>query len=531
MILVPITEVCDFQGGTQPPKSEWSDKAQDGYVRMLQIRDFTQRERNAPEYVKEASKLNKCTADDVLIGRYGASVGKILRGLSGAYNVAIVKSIPDESKVTKDFLYYLFKSPVFQNFILNVGDRAAQAGFNKTDLKKFQIPLLPLNDQKRISHLLGKVEVLINERKQNIQQLDDLLKSVFLDMFGDPVRNMKGWDTDSLYSYGKFKNGLNYGKGESGFKVRYLGVGDFKSHSKIDNINSLSYIELSTLPAEDYFLKDGDILFVRSNGNKELIGRCIVIYPQAERVTYSGFCIRFRSESNNLNPVYLAHLFREVSFHKELLKGGQGANIQNINQKLLGSLDIPIPPPEIQSLFVSIVEKVEIIKSQYQQSLSDLVALYGSLSQKAFKGDLDLSNIPLPLDATAEPINQFTDEPVAEPFPLAKPLIMPWQTNSEYPLSDPKSRRQVLEYAFATFLNNIQTGDEISLAEFWQTLLWQAGDYADETDLPFNVNDYDLVKKQLFQAIADGKVEQQINKIQLQNEVTDGNQILLKKLG
>nr|MBF0223514.1 restriction endonuclease subunit S [Desulfobulbaceae bacterium] len=198
MKFIPITDICDFQGGTQPPKHEWSEKPLGGYVRMLQIRDFTQPERTTPEFVKLSQKLNTCSSDDVLIGRYGASVGKILMGLSGAYNVAIIKTIPDEKKITKPFLYYLLKGPVFQNFIANVGARAAQAGFNKTDLAKFKIPLLSLDDQSRIAHLLGKVEELIVQRKLHLQHLNDLLKSIFLEMFGDPVRNEKGWETRNL---------------------------------------------------------------------------------------------------------------------------------------------------------------------------------------------------------------------------------------------------------------------------------------------------------------------------------------------
>ncbi|MDE5993624.1 MAG: hypothetical protein K2G87_11315, partial [Oscillospiraceae bacterium] len=83
-----LIDVCDFQGGSQPPKKEWSLNLKDGYIRMLQIRDFTQSEKTVPEYVKIGSTTKTCMSDDILIARYGASIGKILTGLSGAYNVA-----------------------------------------------------------------------------------------------------------------------------------------------------------------------------------------------------------------------------------------------------------------------------------------------------------------------------------------------------------------------------------------------------------------------------------------------------------
>ena len=131
MSLIKIGEVFNFQGGTQPPKNEWKSEPMPGYVRMLQIRDFTQGKDKHIEFVKDDKKLNKCKADDILIGRYGASVGKILTGLEGAYNVAIIKTIPDESKIHKRYLYYFLLNPRFQNFIRNIGGRAAQQGFNK----------------------------------------------------------------------------------------------------------------------------------------------------------------------------------------------------------------------------------------------------------------------------------------------------------------------------------------------------------------------------------------------------------------
>ena len=170
-----LTDVCDFQGGSQPPKEQWINKLEDGYIRMLQIRDFTQR-KNEEEYVKLSSNLKICDEDDVLIARYGASVGKILTGLSGAYNVAIIKSIPNTSKLLKRYLYYYFNSEYFQNGIKNVGSRAAQAGFNKNDLEDFEIFVSSLEEQQKIIDILDKSQELIEKRKEQIEALDELVK-------------------------------------------------------------------------------------------------------------------------------------------------------------------------------------------------------------------------------------------------------------------------------------------------------------------------------------------------------------------
>ncbi|WP_270467462.1 restriction endonuclease subunit S, partial [Butyribacter intestini] len=179
-----LTDICDFQGGSQPPKDEWLFEKQEGYIRMLQIRDFTQSEKVVPEYVKISKSTKICQADDILIARYGASIGKILTGLSGAYNVAIMRAIPDTHMLQKKYLYYYLKSPYFQTAILNVGSRAAQAGFNKEDLSKLEIKCPLLSEQDSIIDILQKVESIIGKRKKELIFLDELVKARFVEMFG-----------------------------------------------------------------------------------------------------------------------------------------------------------------------------------------------------------------------------------------------------------------------------------------------------------------------------------------------------------
>lgn len=141
-----LGEVCDFQGGSQPPKSEWSKELKTNYIRMLQIRDFTQSATEYIEYVKSSKSLKCCEKDDILLARYGASVGKILSGLSGAYNVAIMKSMPNTDYITKPYIKYYFLSPVFQHQLSIVSQhRAAQAGLAKriSLIFNYQSPLSP----------------------------------------------------------------------------------------------------------------------------------------------------------------------------------------------------------------------------------------------------------------------------------------------------------------------------------------------------------------------------------------------------
>jgi len=100
-----LGEVCRFQGGSQPPKLTFISKTQNGYVRLIQIRDY--KSDNNIVYIPKEKAKRLCKNDDVMIGRYGPPVFQILRGLEGAYNVALMKAMPDETVLTKDFLYHL----------------------------------------------------------------------------------------------------------------------------------------------------------------------------------------------------------------------------------------------------------------------------------------------------------------------------------------------------------------------------------------------------------------------------------------
>lgn len=272
------------------------------------------------------------------------------------------------------------------NTVAGVGGSLVRA--RPTAVAEINIPLPPLPEQKRIAAILDKADSIRRKRQQAIKLADEFLRSVFLEMFGDPVTNPKGWKTDNLPNIGTFKNGLNYGKEEEGNTVHCLGVGDFKSLDRIDGISALSTINLNSDPSKDYLLMDGDLVFVRSNGNRALVGRCISVYPGDKKLTFSGFCIRFRIFTKDIHSNYLNYLLRMPSIKHEMLKGGQGANIQNINQKTLSEICIPIPPIKLQKKFSSIVEAFKNIQQKSSFGEEGNNNLLATLSQNAFSGEL-----------------------------------------------------------------------------------------------------------------------------------------------
>lgn len=182
----------------------------------------------------------------------------------------------------------------------------------------------------------------------------------------------EGWEPVPLGSLGTAKNGLNYDRESTGFIIKILGVGDFKDKSALTDVSSLQAITLSERPDSDYFLKDGDIVFVRSNGSRELVGRNLLVYPSIKPVTYSGFCIRFRiAPGVNTTPEYINLFLDNGALKRQLIKENQGSNINNLTQDILRKLVVLLPPIKEQQKIAAILTAQDKIIELKENLLSE----------------------------------------------------------------------------------------------------------------------------------------------------------------
>ena len=199
-------------------------------------------------------------------------------------------------------------------------------------------------------------------------------------MFGDENNQM--WPYVRLEEIGTCKNGMNFSYKSNGYKIHCLGVGDFKNNNIIFNTLELPNVELEQKPDNDYLLENEDIVFVRSNGNKLLVGRSVLVYPKDVPTIFSGFCIRFRKNANYVNSIYLLHALKTQDIRMKM--HGRGANIQNLNQQILLNLSIPMPPKSIQDQFAAIVEQIDKSKYILQKQIDALQELLDSKMEEFF---------------------------------------------------------------------------------------------------------------------------------------------------
>ena len=254
---------------------------------------------------------------------------------------------------------------------------------NWKDFARFEFNLIPIERQKELSNVLWAIERVKVAYRELITRTDELVKSQFIEMFGDPIINPKRWPSKGLLEMGSCKNGMNFKSGDSGVEVYCLGVADFQDRSEIRDMSILSKISLTQMPRDEEMLQDGDIVFVRSNGNKMLVGRSVIVFPGDIPTTYSGFCIRYRKSTNDVNTTYLLQMLKADSTRQKMT--GRGANIQNLNQQILSNIDVPLPSRELQKAFEDFMKQSDKSKFAAQQTLNELTNAQKALMKKIFE--------------------------------------------------------------------------------------------------------------------------------------------------
>lgn len=377
---------------------------------------------------------------------------------------------------------------------------AIQPAITNAGIKKITVPLPPLDDQKRIAHLLGKVEWLITRRKQHLQLLDDLLKSVFLEMFGDPVRNEKGWDKPELKHFGKISTGNTPPrKDPSNYSSQHI------EWIKTDNI-SVDSVYISQ--AAEY-LSDTGATKTRTVTKGALMVACIAGSVESiGRAALTDRTVAFNQQINaiqprtDVNPFFLYVLFK---ISKAYIQSHASKGMKNILTKGdFEKITMLKPPAELQNQFAAIVEKVESIKSRYQQSLTDLEELYDVLCQKAFKGELDLSRVPLPTEDSEKETLEETDMDTiqsAEPlFELPVPVDFSGVQSSE-------NRKKLLSVWLTAWLEHLSEAP-FATQTFMAVAKQRLSELVQDDIQGWGEGDYDELKSLVFKALEDGRVIQ-----------------------
>lgn len=466
------------------------------------------------------------TQDTIVVGRKG-SIGEthLVKQPSWPIDTTYYVSLKTTYPVNLEWFYKLLKTLGLSK----LNRSAAIPGLNRDDVYRIKINLPPLGDQIRIAHFLGKVEALIAQRKQHLQQLDELIKSVFLDMFGPSAPDFDIWPLVEIKDLaanhkgamrtGPFGSNLLHSEFSEQGDVAVLGIDNaVKNRFSWDErryITNEKYKEL-----KNYTIFPGDVI-VTIMGT---IGRSAVIPDDIPLAINTKHLAAITLNRKIANPVFISYSIHSSPYIIEQFKSkNRGAIMSGLNLGIIKEIKLRRPPIELQNKFEEIHNQIEKNRNGYMSNLSLLESLYGALSQKAFKGELDLSRIPLP---------ELPENRPEENLPSATADIEPVLNLSsldEYPMDSVEGRERLLQQWFMGFLSE-QSTPSYSLEAFWREAQLNSVDYSsgeslngEETVSGFTSDDYDRLRNWIFEQVRSGKLEQAYNE--------DANTIQLKAQG
>jgi type I restriction enzyme S subunit len=331
---------------------------------------------------------------DVLFSKDG-TVGKVAL-VDAAAEFVVLSSLaivrPDQTKIASPYLAYAMQSPDFLNAAVGQKTGVAIRRIILKNLKQIEVPFPSLPEQRRIVAILDEafdeIATAKTNTEKNLQNARDLFESHLQSVF---TEQDDGWTQKPLGEMATFRNGINFTKTSKGEPIKILGVKDFQKNywAPLEAFDSI--IPDGVVPEADT-LKKNDIVFVRSNGNPELIGRCLLVGDVTEKTTHSGFTIKARLHSDEVSPTYLCHFLKSGKTRRAMIDGGNGANIRSLNQGTLSRILVPYPSPNEQMRIVARLEEIqsetEHLESVYRQKLVALEELKKSLLHQAFSGQL-----------------------------------------------------------------------------------------------------------------------------------------------
>ncbi len=385
--MVKLGDVAEYTNGFPFKPEDWHGEG----LPIIRIQNLT----------GSSKDINRTQRDDVpakylvrrgdLLISWSATIGFYIWQDEDSYLNQHIFRVDVKPEIDKTYLYFL-GSRITAEIEKDVHGNTMQH-ITKGRFEAIEIPLPSLEVQKEI---VAEIEAY--------QRVIDGARAV-LDHYRPHIPINHEWPVVELGKLCDFKNGLNFKTGEAGHAVKIIGVGDFQNHLYAP-IATLGEVHLDASLGDDYLVKPDDILFVRSNGNPDLVGRSMVIPPTEERITFTGFSIRARVQDDRVSAIFLAHFFKSRDFAERIKEVGQGANIRNLSQGILNDLQIPLPALAEQEKIVAEIEAEQrlvegnrqLIERMEQKIAATLARIWGEETIGSVLEESKTSTSTVPLE-------------------------------------------------------------------------------------------------------------------------------------
>ena len=299
---------------------------------------------------------------------------------------------PNVDVIDANYLYRWLMSKAVQHNIRNLGRQTTNiSNLDRVRFLQLNIPVPPLPTQKRIAAILDKADQLRRQAVQMETELNLLAQSVFLDMFGDPVTNPKGWLKLPISALGVIQGGLQVSHKRETLpeEVPYLRVANvYRDRLVLDEVKTM---RVTSAEKVRVLLQTGDVLIVEGHGNKQEIGRCAVWDGSIGECIHQNHLIRVRFDQTKIRADYASAYLNSEGGRRQLFRSSKTTSgLNTISASNVKSTEILVPSLELQNKYLHILSLVNEQVTYTQKVKEEQLSLFQSLIQKAFKDELNL---------------------------------------------------------------------------------------------------------------------------------------------
>ncbi|MFQ9908396.1 MAG: restriction endonuclease subunit S [Acutalibacter sp.] len=375
---VKLGEVCKVVSGTTPKSScpeYWNGTL--NWVTPAELKDDSdivyETERKITLRAVQDTGLKPFPIGTVLLSSR-APIGKVAISGTEMYCNQGFKNLVCSGSIYNRYLYHFLKDKT--EYLNALGRGATFKEISKDIVENIEIPLPPLETQRHIAAVLDKVSALIAKRRQQLDKLDELVKSRFMEMFGDPQSNPHGYQYAKLSDIATYFNGLTY-KPEN---VAEEGTIVLRS-SNIQNsqLDFADTVRVDCAIKKRLMVQENDILMCSRNGSAKLVGKVALIKGIQEPMSFGAFMMIIRSQYFG----YLMTYFQMDAFRQQI-KTGATTTINQITGRMLDDVTIPLPPMALVEQFAAFVAQTDKAKLAIQKGLEKLETLKKALMQEYF---------------------------------------------------------------------------------------------------------------------------------------------------
>ncbi len=376
---VKLKDIFDLQMGKTPSRSNLEYWNTTDY-KWISIADLTKTSKyifETKEYLSKSAIKDsgiKVIPANTVVMSFKLSIGKTAITKEDMYSNEAIMAFKDKHviNIIPEYIFYLFK---YKNWEECSNKAVMGKTLNKATLSEIEVEICSIEKQRQIVNILDKIMSAVDGRKQELQLLDELIKAQFVEMFGDPVKNPKGWEVVTI---GDIVTEVRYGTSKpavEGGKYPYLRMNNLTADGHLD-LNDLKYIDIPDDEIEKCVVRKGDVLFNRTN-SIELVGKTVVFDLQEDMII-AGYIIRVRLNKRLLPEILSQYMNLEAL--KDILRSmAKGAvNQANINAQELQSIKVYIPDMELQKQFIEMKNQVD--KSKFDTMtfapIYDIINLY-----------------------------------------------------------------------------------------------------------------------------------------------------------